>query len=68
MEVQKQYDNRITNDNNDNNDKNYETWGAKTIANFTNYNTCEPEILWAFRIIGETFCIKEENFKIFKRS
>merc|ERR1712013_931 len=26
--------------------------GAKTIANFTNYNTCEPEILWAFRIIG----------------
>merc|ERR1712211_180289 len=26
--------------------------GAKTITNFTNYNTCEREILWAFRIIG----------------
>ena len=49
------------------NNTNYETWGAKTIANFSNYNTCEPEILWAFRIIGETFCI-QDFFEIFKRS
>merc|ERR1739842_132062 len=26
--------------------------GAKSIAGFTNYETCQPEILWAFRIIG----------------
>merc|ERR1712212_817110 len=26
--------------------------GAKSIANFTNYSTCQPEILWAFRMIG----------------
>merc|ERR1711971_614874 len=26
--------------------------GAKSIANFTNYSTCQVEILWAFRIIG----------------
>merc|ERR1711971_1245392 len=26
--------------------------GAKSIANFTNYSTCQAEILWAFRIIG----------------
>merc|ERR1711874_556737 len=26
--------------------------GAKSIANFTNFATCQPEILWAFRIIG----------------
>ena len=29
--------------------------GAKSIANFTNYSTCQAEILWAFRIIGEVF-------------
>merc|ERR1712130_1011514 len=29
-----------------------EDGGAKRIANFTNFNTCQAEILWAFRIIG----------------
>ena len=32
-----------------------EDGGAKSIANFTNFTTCQSEILWAFRIIGELF-------------
>ena len=27
--------------------------GAKSIAGFKNYETCQPEILWAFRILGK---------------
>jgi len=29
-----------------------EDGGAKSIANFKNFTTCQAEILWAFRIIG----------------
>ena len=27
--------------------------GANSIAGFTNYEKCEQEILWAFRILGK---------------
>ena len=27
--------------------------GAKTIADFTNYEKCQPEILWYFRLLGK---------------
>ena len=26
--------------------------GAKSIANFTQYDTCKQEILWAFNVFG----------------
>ena len=31
--------------------------GAHSIAGFTNYERAKPEILWAFRIIGNTVVV-----------
>ena len=28
--------------------------GAKSIADFTNYEKCQPEIMWYFRLLGKT--------------